>query len=419
MDAYFIGQVLGFVALTSMVVQLVLASRSKFLDKRFGLGRMMTWHKYNAYIMLSALLVHPTLVFYRFLFTSIPLADFASARQFFSLPIWLGEAAFGIILFTIAFTLLSKKFNWDYQKWRFLHKIGYVAVTLGFAHSYMIGSHIITRGLGFYYWVFLGVTALAAVGYRYGYRWWKLRDQLYEVVKIKKETHNVRSIWLEPVQRRGTRTQGCGQWRQRPGQFSFVKFYSDDLPREEHHFTISSPPSHNPIRFTIKESGDFTSQLDKLKVGDRAKLDGPYGGFTLDKAPKQERFLFLAGGIGITPIMSMLEDIYADRHSGAPARESTLIYANKTEEDIVFKERLDEIAEKTNLNVVHVLSQEQKQGFYHGYVTKDIIKKEVPDVTEREIFLVGPPPMMTAVEKSLINLGVPRNRVHTEKFSLR
>lgn len=409
MKTYAIGQLLGFITLGSLTLQVVLASRIRWLDRLFGLNRLMTWHRYNAYLMLTAVLVHPFLVFYRTLLPNFYQTNLLSIFKFFTLPIWLGEAAVAVILFTLIFTLLAQKFNWDYQRWRFLHKVGYLAVILGFTHSYLIGSHIITRGIGFYLWVLLAGIFLGAFTYRYLWGWWRSKNYLFEVTKIERETHDVHSIWLKPLKETLT-------WQ--AGQFAFVTFESPHLPREEHHFTISSAPSQQILRFTIKESGDFTSQLGKLQVGDRARIDGPYGSFTLDLAKNSRKLLFIAGGIGITPIMSILEEIAANLNK-TTLDDPVLIYANKTHRDIVFKERLEKLSSALGLKIIHVLSQEKRKGYLHGYVTKEIIQQQVSDVTQRKVFLVGPPPMMESVKKSLLDLKVAPKNIHQEKFSLR
>ena len=131
---------------------------------------------------------------------------------------------------------------------------------------------------------------------------------------------------------------------------------SQGLPAEEHHFTISSSPalagSHTS---TIKASGDFTAQIARVKPGDPVAIQAPFGRFSHVFYPEEQDLVFIAGGIGITPLMSNLRHL---RDTGA-RRRVLLLYANRGEADIVFREELDRMAgaEAPQVEVVHILTR--------------------------------------------------------------
>ncbi|MDY6774209.1 MAG: FAD-binding oxidoreductase [Candidatus Nanohaloarchaea archaeon] len=292
----------------------------------------------------------------------------------------------------------------DYQVWRKLHMLGYFILFLGFAHSFLLGTETALppdNPLG-YWWLFLALVAVFFTFHNLVYRR-VFKPQRFEVVGVRKETPDVTTVELEPLQ---------NDIENLPGQFAFVRFDSGNVPAEEHHFTISSGAGREGITFTVKDVGDFTSKLDRLEEGETADVEGPYGSFTTDGT--EGPYTFIAGGIGITPLMSMIRTM----HGSGGAEQIRLIYGNRTRDDIVFRDELSEIEENSDwLEVEHVLSEEDAEGFRHGYVDRELLEELV--LEDSEIFLCGPPPMMESVRSDLEEMGVDPARIHFERFSLR
>ncbi len=137
------------------------------------------------------------------------------------------------------------------------------------------------------------------------------------------------------------------------GQFAWLTLRASPFHIKDHPFSFSSSAACGDyIEFTIKELGDFTRTIKDIKAGEVAYLDGPYGVFTVDRYPQAMGFVFIAGGIGMAPIMSMLRTL-ADRNE---QRSLLLIYGNKRWEDIMFKAELRTLQTRLNLRVVHVLN---------------------------------------------------------------
>jgi ferredoxin-NADP reductase len=139
-------------------------------------------------------------------------------------------------------------------------------------------------------------------------------------------------------------------------------------------------------------------------------IDGPYGVFTAQKIVKN-KILFIAGGIGITPIRSLMESLL---QSG---KEMVLVYGNRKEQDIVFGAELQNIVGNTHAKIINVLSDDQAFAGEKGIVDLERIKRLVPDAVDRDVFVCGPPPMMNGVVSALQKLGVPASRIHFEKFA--
>ena len=180
--------------------------------------------------------------------------------------------------------------------------------------------------------------------------------------------------------------------------------------------SFSSSPAHSDyFEFTkkITDSG-FSKKLDSLKAGDPVKIKGPMGRFT--QRDGENRVAFLSGGIGITPIRGICEDIIAVGRGV----DMVLLYGNRAVDDIAFKEDFDAWEKKREMRVVHFLEKAPGDGSWSGragYITGAIIKEEVPDYMDRLFYICGPTPMVEILKKILTEkLQLSDERVVTENF---
>lgn len=408
-DAYLYdaARLAGLLGFSVIVLQPILAARFKWIERGVGLDRLMHWHRLTG--LLGTLLVTAHLTFFLIYYGQF---GTASALSFITPALnyqTLGLSAFVLVWLTVLFALLRKRLHLPYHWWRRLHLVGYVIVLLAFLHSWFISSDIATYpGLRYYFSALFGVM-LYTIIYRYGIHAAQLRRHPYHIERIREIVPGVRHI-----------TFGGGPAKpmhHEPGQCLFVKFFADGVTGEWHPFTISSSPTDPALTLSIKASGDWTSTLGNLKVGDRALLDGPYGRFSYTRLPKHERSLvYIAGGIGITPLRSMLRACAAT----TPQRPQYLFYANKAEADIAFRSELEALTQKQGYQpVVHILSRPDKPwSGAQGHVNAALIKKYLPDAQQYDYFICGPKPMMAAVKKELRSLGVPKQHMQSEEFAL-
>jgi predicted ferric reductase len=177
----------------------------------------------------------------------------------------------------------------------------------------------------------------------------------------------------------------------------------------------SSALNEGQIELAIKELGDFTSQVKNIKPGTTAYLDGPFGDLSIDHHPAPG-YVFLVGGIGISPIMSILRTM-KDRRDTRPL---VLIYGSKTWDDLTFREEIDILKDSVNLKVVYLLEDppEDWKG-ETGFVTPDLLSRHLPENrVELRYFICGPEPMINAVEYGLVKLGISLEQTHSERFNL-
>jgi ferredoxin-NADP reductase len=191
-----------------------------------------------------------------------------------------------------------------------------------------------------------------------------------------------------------------------PGQATEVCISENTCDDEKSPFTFTSLPDWDYLEFIIKTYPDrngLTSRLPELKKDDELILHDVFGSI----AYKGEG-VFIAGGAGITPFISILRHLQSKGKIG----HNKLLFANKTEEDIILHQELKELLGR---NFINILSDEKVHGYAHGQITENFLKMHVKSSTNH-VYVCGPPPMMESVLMQLSNLGVDKNAIVTEEF---
>jgi ferredoxin-NADP reductase len=231
-------------------------------------------------------------------------------------------------------------------------------------------------------------------------------------VQIIDETHDVKTFRLAPPP--------SVRFHYLPGQFVTL-----DLPAEGERlvrsYTVASSPSRAPIlEVTVKRvAGGRASNWmhDHLKVGDELTVTGPAGKFSYELAPPAEKMLFISGGSGVTPVMSMSRHL----HDRADPRDVVFLHSARAERDLVFHDELAWMATRNpRFRPIFTLTDPSgtRPGWtgLRGRLTSELIEAAVPDFRERTVFLCGPNPFMDAVRAALATSGFPMESFHAESF---
>lgn len=407
-----IGLVAALTGYAMLALQVVMAARIPWLSRPFGLDRVFMFHKLAGPLAGLLVLSHPLLL--AGAFARQVSADAAVRWLFnFNAPwyILLGKGVLGVGVVHVAIAWLRSALKFGQFLWA--HNVLALAIVVGgFVHSTWAGDDLaqpVMRVL----WSALFAAALLAWLYSKLYSF-TLGRRRWTVGTVTQETHDTWTVQLAPP-------DGRSAPRYLPGQFHFLKLHrGPDLPAEEHPWTISSSPTQpGVLASTIKQSGDFTRTIDQTQPGHTANVRGPYGRFSYLLHPDERQLVFLVGGVGITPFLSMLRHM---RDTQAE-RRVVLIWGNKTAEDIIARQELDSLAAKAGppeLTVVHTLD-EPPDGWDGevGHVDEAMIRRHVEgDLAAWGWWVCGPIPMAEMLLKLLAELGVPRRRIHSERFRL-
>ncbi len=395
---------LGFIGLALMALQFVLTARVNRIEASYGIDILLQFHRYTAIVAFMMVLVHPIILFI-VQPELLPLLNFPQAP-------WRARMA---ILATLAFltmvitTIWRKPLKIPYEPWRVSHSVlAVLAVGFGFGHAIGVGNY-----LGFFWkavlWSSIMLISLWLIIYVRLVKPWLMTQKPYVVEEVILQRGDVWTLALRPLGHAGFTFQ--------PGQFAWLTLNTTPLSMREHPFSMSSSGDRaDRIEFGIKAIGDFTRRIKDYQPGTKAYLDGPYGVFTIDRYWDSAGFVLIAGGVGITPIFSILLTA-AERQDDRPF---LLIYAVSSWDDITYREALEALEKTLDLTIVYVLrkAHDAWEG-ETGYVDRTLLEKHIPlHRGSRQYFVCAAPAMMDAVESALFELEVPVTNVHMEHFDL-
>lgn len=390
---------LGFIALVVFGLQFALVARFQRVAAPFGMDALIQYHRQIAFVALAFALAHPALLF----------AEDPSKLSLLNFPEAPARAkcAAGATVAMVLLALLSifrRQLRLRYEWWQLTHGLLAVSlVGLALAHALLVGIYT-SKPWQQALWIGLSAALVALLAWVRIVR--PLRRRPWRVDAVRAERGNAWTLSLVPVGHAGLRFD--------PGQFGWLMVDRSPFSLTQHPFSFSSSADlAGRLEFTIKARGDFTNSIAAVEPGARAYVDGPYGLFTLERH-EGPGFVLIAGGVGITPVISMIRTM-ADR---GDARPVTLLYGNKDWESITFREELEALAARMKLAIVHVLEQTHEGG-ETGFITPELLRRRLPAGFERfRYFVCGPPPMMDAMEKALVEIGVPDAHVVTERFEM-
>jgi predicted ferric reductase len=393
----------ALVGFTLLSMQFLLTARLSWIEAPFGLDLILRFHRAMAFVIVALLCVHPMLI-----------ASDQGERLLTGLHmpwcIWAGRIALILLVGLVSAALFRSAMRLSYEWWKRLHNgIALVVLALGFAHAVTTGEDL-QNPAGLVLWTVMPATGLAAWFYAHAIRPRLLARRVFRVHAVKLEAPRVWTITLAAPAGR--------PFRFLPGQFQFLRFLDSNVPAEEHPFSIASSPSRaQRISLTIKACGNFTNLIDRIHVGDRATVHGPFGRFSCDLHRDEGHLVFVAGGVGITPLMSMLRAM-RDRHE---SRQVTLIYASRQVNDVLFAPELVamERAQCPALKVIHVLSKPPTWwAGQTGRVDAQRLDEWCGGVEDKAFYLCCPTRMNAELIAGLRRNGVSPRRIHCDDFSL-
>ena len=397
---------LGFVGLSILALQFALIARFKVVAAPFGIDALLRYHVQITFVGLAFALAHPVLLFVadpKYL----PLLNLLTAP-------WRARFAFTSVVALLVLVGLSvwrRALHLSYELWQATHGLlAIIVVLFALLHVSLVGYYVTGLLRHVVYDAYIGGLILLLVWIRFVSPLLRLRRP-WRVVRVDAEGGDTSTLVIEPVGHEGFRFD--------PGQFGWIAVGRSPFSITQHPFSFScaaDAPPGGPAAMTIKASGDFTKTVPDVTPGTRVFLDGPHGVFSMDRR-QAPGYVFIAGGVGVTPLYSMLLTM-REREDVRPV---TFFYASATWDDAVFRKELAELSESMpNLRVVHVLGQ-PPEGWTgeSGRITPDILRRHLPPQYRRYEYLIcGSSAMMDAMEKALTEVGVPFRQVSTERFDM-
>src|SRR5208282_2750650 len=393
---------LGYSGLAMMGLQFGITARFRYVTEPWGEDVIYHFHRQISLIAVGLILTHSVIL-------TAGRPEMLAPLNFLQTP-WSARFAvlsIGALIVLVVTALWRVRLNIGYETWHLTHIVlAVVAIAAGVAHMVGLGFYLVDpwkRAL----WIGLTIFWIGLLLYVRIVKPLFILRRPYRVSEVRKERGDTTTLVMRP--------EGHPGFRFRPGQFGWLTLTGSPFKITGHPFSFSSSAeaTDGRVEMSIRKLGDLTSGIDKTPVGQRVYLDGPYGAFTIGNPA--DMHVLIAGGVGITPMMSMIRTL-ADRRDKRPV---ILLYGSKDWESITFREELEALTARLNLTIVHVLAN-PPAGWTgeQGFITATVFKRHLPPpYADHEYFICGPDVMMDAIEKALGELNVPLAKYHSERYS--
>jgi len=437
-----VATLLALAGVSSFALNLVLGGRIKVLESAFGgLDKLYGVHRINGRVAFCLLLAHGLLM------AAAQVVSSGAAGLRFLLPqggnwtVTFGLIALVLMAVTISLTLYA---HLSHETFVYVQRFFGIVFCVAALHTFLVpGTKAISRSLTLY------LSALFALGVGA----WVYRSLLgerlvprrsYVIDSVTAVGHDVIEVSMAPRDERSarrsrqkgnersarrSRQKGNGSLSFTPGQFVYVTFESEamrqsfrpfriaaegdfgvvsvrpgEVANQYHPFSITSGPTERELRVVVKAVGDYTRAMANLEPGAGVRVEGPYGSFSY-LTVNNPRQVWIAGGIGLTPFLSMARSLTPGDH------EIDFYYCMEDGHQGYFLDELYDIADRVPRLRVAPIRRDRL-----GFVSASDIAGLTPGLSDKDILICGPPAMIDVLENQFVALGVPRRRIHFEKF---
>ena len=396
------GRVTGLLAAYLLLALTALMARVPWLENRIGADTSVRVHRALGEYTVALAAAHAALIVLGYaaaLHTGL-IAQTVSLLLDYP-DVLMSAAALGLLIWIGVVSARAVRRRLAYESWYFIHLYVYLAMALAFSHEFAVGADFSTSARNRALWSAAHIAVAATLlTYRVALPLTRSLRHRVRVEQLTTEGPGVVSIHLT-----GRALDRLGA---QPGQYLRWRFLTRRHWWQSHPYSLSAPPTAHRLRITVKDLGDASRDLHDLRPGARVWFEGPYGAFTARPGREARRTLLIAGGAGITPIRALFETL--------PGRgaDVILLYRASHARDLVLYGELERIARARGFGLYPLLGPRTGADPLHP----DALRRLVPDVADREIYLCGPPGLTAAATGHLRSAGVPSRRIHTEAFDL-
>jgi predicted ferric reductase len=393
-----LGRMTGLVGTYLMLIEIALIARLPWLERAVGQDRLVGWHRRIGPWPIVLLLAHGLLI-------TVGYAAVASTgllREFWVLLTTFPNVLAAVVSLGLLVTAGVSSYRLvrrrvSHETWWAIHLYTYLAAALGLAHQMTAGAAFIHSPLARVWWLTMwAATAGLVLVYRVVRPIWRSLRHGLRVVEVRPEGPGVVSVILKGRNLAALRIRG--------GQFFQWRFLRPGLWWQAHPYSLSAMPQGPYLRLTVKALGDHSTELATIPVGTRVAVEGPYGVLTRD-VRTGNRVLLVAGGVGVTPLRALLEDL-------PPHADVVVVMRASRHEDVVFGAEMRALVEARGGHLHVLVGSRHKIRFSPAN-----LRQLVPDILLRDVYLCGPEGMVDEVIGSAVALGVPDERIHLESFS--
>lgn len=412
-----LGRLSGLVSAYLLLLQVLLMARIPWLESLWGQDVLARRHRLLGFASFDLMLVH---------IVAITLGYAKSAQSGIWHESWLlltvypgmllAAAGTVALIAVVVTSMRAARRRLRYASWHLIHLYAYLGVGLALPHQLWTGADFTASSVATVFWWGLWIAAAATIViWRVGFPLFRSARHRLVVERVIRESPEVVSVVMQ-----GRHLASLGL---HAGQFCQWRFLGRPGWTRAHPFTVSAVPTADRIRITLRASGDGTRDIALLRPGSRVLLEGPYGIMTAHRRQQRDALL-LAAGVGLTTMRGLAEAILSEEPSagaGGRRRPSVVVlHRIRAHRDALFAGEFAALARTSDLRVIPLLGSRRTRSDWWGGHQSDppetLLRRTVPDVLDREIYLCGPPEWMRSVRESLRRMGIPGRHVHAEEF---
>ncbi len=394
-----LARLTGLLSAYLALIQVLLLARIPALERAIGLDRLSVWHRWNGHVCIDLVVAHVVLSIWGYAELD-RLGFFAELSTMIGGGIYPGmvTATIGTFLLVavVVTSLVIVKRRLRYEWWYAVHLLAYAGIALAWFHQIPTGNELVLDQAAADYWTSLYLATLAVlVCYRLLIPAAAAFRHRLRVTAVRQEQPGVVSLEIAG--------RDLARLGARPGQFFLWRFLGRGRWWKAHPFSLSAAAGNGSMRITVKDLGDFTATVGEITPGTRVVAEGPFGTFTA-AAAAGPKTLLVAGGIGITPIRALLEELTGD---------AIVVYRVVSEEDALFLDELRSLG-----STLHLVVGDHRDERHADLLSPEHLRQLVPDLADRDVFVCGPPAFTDLTRRNLLKARVPRRRIHAERFAL-
>lgn len=395
--AIFLGSIAGLAGTYLALVMVLIVSRVPYVERVLGQDGLLRWHRRLAPWPISLIVAHVVLL-------TVGYAEAAHAGVWHEIgtllrsfpDVLIATIGFFILVAVAIVSIYQIRSRIRRERWWAIHLFMYLALGLAFAHVIVLGpsfiNHPITRVLWGILW--FGTVGLVLI-YRFGLPVFRSLRHGLVVAEVRPEGAGVVSVICRG--RKLERLPFSG------GQFFEWRFLTRKMWWQAHPFSLSARPVPPYLRLTVKGVGDFTTAVAALPPGTRVGIEGPYGAFT-SYARQEKKVACIAGGIGVTSVRALVEDLPLDS-------EPVVVLRASSKADLVLSDEVRELVRQRRGRLHELVGPRSTIGV-------DEIFDLLPDLARRDVFVSGPEDFVAEVDAALAKLGLPKDAIHSEAYAL-
>jgi predicted ferric reductase len=393
----FLGNLSGLAGTYLALIMVLLVSRVPMVERVLGQDKLLASHRRLAPWPISLIVAHAVLLTFAYAEAARTGVWYQIGAFIRSYPNMLTATVALVVMVAIAVTsVYSIRRRLRRETWWAVHLFMYLALALAFTHEIALGPSFVGHPLTRLVWsVLWASTAGLVLVYRFGLPLFRTLRHRLEVVEIHPEGPGTVSVIC--------RGKHLDRLAVAGGQFFEWRFLTKGMWWQAHPFSLSALPRPPFLRLTVKGIGDYSSAVARLRPGTRVAIEGPYGAFTTH-ARRRSKVVLIAGGIGVTAIRSLLEDLPRDC-------DPVVILRASSAEELALASEVAELV-RHRKGRVHELVGSRSE------VRTDRLSELVPDLQNRDVYVSGPEEFVNRVVATVLRLGVPKDSVHFEVYSL-